>query len=92
MHKIGAKIMSKNSSKKEKDIMIVKRNGNLEKFDPERIKKAITASAERVMVDLTDEAIEDVVERVRKLLLTQTSKLIHLLLKAIENIEIIKKI
>ena len=33
-----------------KEIYVIKRNGNLEKFDPLRIKKAITTSAERVMV------------------------------------------
>ena len=26
-----------------KDIMVVKKNGNLEKFDPERVKKAVIA-------------------------------------------------
>lgn len=57
----------------KKDIKIVKRNGNLESFDPERIKKAVSSSAERVMVDLTDEALEDVVDKVYKLLSTQTT-------------------
>ena len=56
-----------------KDIMIVKRNGNLEKFDPERVRKAVRASAERVMVDLTDEAMEKIVNKVVELLETQTS-------------------
>ena len=56
-----------------KDIMIVKRNGNLEKFDPERVKKAVTSSAERVMVDLTDEALDKIVSKVLELLETQTS-------------------
>ena len=55
------------------DIMIVKRNGNLEKFDPERVKKAVISSAERVMVDLTDEALDKVVDKVVELLKTQTS-------------------
>ena len=62
--------MSKNVEKK---IMIVKRNGNLEEFDPEKIKKAVTSSAERVMVDLTDEALDEVVLLVKKLLNTQTT-------------------
>lgn len=57
----------------KKKILIIKRNGNLEEFDPERIKKAVTTSAERVMVDLTDEALDEIVEIVRKLLNTQTS-------------------
>ena len=56
-----------------KDIMIVKRNGNLERFDPERVRKAAMASAERVMVDLTDDALSKVVDRVVELLSTQTS-------------------
>ena len=56
-----------------KDIMIVKRNGNLEKFDPERVRKAVRASAERVMVDLTDEAMDKIVDKVLELLNTQTS-------------------
>ena len=56
-----------------KDIMIVKRNGNLEKFDSERVKKAVVASAERVMVDLTEDALEQIVSKVREFLSTQTS-------------------
>ena len=56
-----------------KDIMVVKKNGNLEKFVPERAKKAEIASAERVMVDLTDEALDKIVSRVIELLETQTS-------------------
>lgn len=56
-----------------KEIMVIKKNGNLEKFDPERVKKAVIASAERVMVDLTDEALEKIVSRVLELLNTQTS-------------------
>ena len=59
--------------KSVKKIMIVKRNGNLEEFDPEKIKKAICTSAERVMVDLTDAAQNEVVDIVRKLLETQTT-------------------
>ncbi|HIT38181.1 MAG TPA: anaerobic ribonucleoside-triphosphate reductase [Candidatus Onthousia faecipullorum] len=56
-----------------KDIMIVKRNGNLEKFDPERVRKAVRSSAERVMVDLTDDAMNKIVNKVVELLETQTS-------------------
>ena len=48
--------------------MIVKRNGNLEEFDPEKIKKAVTSSAERVMVDLTDEKEIDQFERLLAML------------------------
>ena len=57
----------------KKDIMIVKKNGNLEKFDPGKVKKAIISSAERVMVDLTEEALDTVVSKVLDLLNTQTS-------------------
>lgn len=55
------------------EMMIIKRNGNLETFDPRRIRKAICASAERVMVDLTEKAQDEVVLLVQKLLGTQTS-------------------
>ncbi len=58
---------------KEKEIMIVKRNGNLEKFDPERVKKAVCASAERVMVELTEKALDQIVKIVEDLLRTQTT-------------------
>lgn len=58
---------------KTKEIKIIKANGNLEQFDPDRIKKAVSTSAERVMVDLTDDALDEVVKIVKKLLKTQTS-------------------
>lgn len=58
---------------KSKEIMIIKRNGNLEKFDEEKIKSAVTASAERVMVELSDSALDEIVSIIRKLLNTQTS-------------------
>ena len=48
-----------------RDIKIIKKNGNLEKFDPDRIRKAVTTSAERVMVDLTDEAVDKIIDIVR---------------------------
>ncbi len=57
----------------KKDIMIVKKNGNLENFDPDKVKNAIISSAERVMVDLTEEALDTVVSKVLDLLNTQTS-------------------
>lgn len=56
-----------------REIMVIKKNGNLEKFDPDRVKMAVTASAERVMVDLTDEALDKIVSKVIELLETQTS-------------------
>ena len=43
-------------------IKIIKRNGNKENFDPEKIKIAIRKSAERVMIKLTPEAEDEVVK------------------------------
>lgn len=54
-------------------IKIVKRNGNLEKFDADRIRKAVKTSAERVMVNLTDEAVEKIVLIVKDMINTQTT-------------------
>lgn len=54
-------------------IKIVKRNGNLEDFDADRIRKAVMTSAERVMVNLTDEAIEKIVLIVKDMINTQTT-------------------
>ena len=56
-----------------RDIKIIKKNGNLEKFDPDRIRKAVTTSAERVMVDLTDEAVDKIIDIVRNMINTQTT-------------------
>lgn len=57
------------------EIMIIKKNGNLEKFDAGRIEKAVKTSAERVMVNLTDEAVEKIVLIVKDMIGTQTSNL-----------------
>lgn len=56
-----------------RDIKIIKKNGNLEKFDPDRIRKAVTTSAERVMVDLTDEAVDKIIDIVKNMINTQTT-------------------
>ena len=56
-----------------KKIRIVKRNRYLEDFDPVRIENAVISSAERVMIDLTKEAINEIISIVKKLLETQTS-------------------
>lgn len=56
-----------------REIKIVKRNGNLEKFDADRIRKAVKTSAERVMVNLTDEAVEKIVLIVKDMINTQTT-------------------
>ena len=56
-----------------KKIRIVKRTGYLEDFDPIRIENAVISSAERVMIDLTKDAINEIVSIVKRLLETQTS-------------------
>ena len=57
----------------KEDIKIVKKNGNLEYFNSDKIKDAINSSADRVMIDLTDEAIDEVINIIRRLLKTQTT-------------------
>ncbi len=57
----------------KEDIKIVKKNGNLECFNSDKIKDAINSSADRVMIDLTDEAIDEVINIIRRLLKTQTT-------------------
>ena len=52
---------------------IIKRNGNKQDFNEEKIKEAIRKSAERVMVDLTESAEDEVVNLVVDYLLTQTT-------------------
>ncbi len=54
-------------------IKIVKRNGNQQEFDAEKIKSAIQKSAERVMVELTPEAEDEVVSIVLDFLKNQTT-------------------
>ena len=56
-----------------REIKIIKKNGNLEKFDPERIRKAVTTSAERVMVNLTDESVDKIIDIVKNMINTQTT-------------------
>jgi len=55
-------------------IQVVKRNGNKQDFDGEKIKIAIRKSAERVMVTLTEEAENEVVDTVIELLESQTTE------------------
>ena len=57
----------------KKDIMILKRNGNLEKLDLEKVREDVKTCAERVMIDLTDEAMEEIINKLVELLSTQTS-------------------
>ncbi len=65
--------MNKKEKELAKKIKIVKRNGNRQDFDPDKIKIAIRKSAERVMVELTKEAEEEVVSIVLDFLKTQTT-------------------
>ena len=58
---------------KNPPINIIKKNGTKQPFDGEKIRSAIEKSAERVMVDLTDEAKDEVVNIVIDLLKNQTS-------------------
>ena len=57
------------------DVKIIKRNGNKEDFNPEKIKVAIRKSAERVMITLTPEAEEEVVKIVLDYIETGTGDL-----------------
>ena len=63
--------MKKETSK----IKIIKRNGNKEEFNPEKIKIAIRKSAERVMIKLTPEAEDEVVKIVLDYVGTGTTDL-----------------
>ena len=45
-------------------MQIVKKDGTLEKFNPDKIKAAVTKSAQRVMVDLTDSQKDDIAKYV----------------------------
>ncbi len=71
--------MTKQKEKKEQKgytnpkIYIIKKNGTRQAFDGEKIKAAIEKSAERVMVDLTEDAKNEVVQIVIDLLSNQTS-------------------
>ena len=66
------KVMGR-SKKIIRKIFVVMKNGNLEEFDESRIKKVVTSSAERVMVNLTDAALDKIVKLVYELLETQTT-------------------
>ena len=55
-------------------IQVIKRNGNKQDFDGNKIKVAIRKSAERVMITLTEEAENEVVDYVLALLENQTTE------------------
>ena len=48
------------------DIFIEKKDGTLEIFNPEKIKKAVTKSASRVLVDFTEDDLNNIVSTVLK--------------------------
>lgn len=66
-------VIEKKSRYENPSINIIKKNGTKQPFDGEKIRAAIEKSAERVMVDLTDEAKDEVVNIVIDLLKNQTS-------------------
>lgn len=51
---------------KKDSVKILKKNGELQKFDGEKIKKAISKSAERVCVTLTSKDEDKIVDKVRR--------------------------
>ncbi len=51
---------------KMEEIVIIKKDGTLEPFKPEKIKKAVTKSASRVLVDFTPEDLEVIANSVLK--------------------------
>lgn len=71
--KIEKKSSKKEQKKEGQGIKIIKRNGNRQDFDGNKIKIAIRKSAERVMVHLTEEAEQEVVDFVLEFLETQTT-------------------
>ncbi len=71
--KIEKKTSKKVKKQEGQGIKIIKRNGNRQDFDGNKIKIAIRKSAERVMVHLTEEAEQEVVDFVLEFLETQTT-------------------
>ncbi len=60
--------------KTDLNIQVIKRNGNKQDFNGEKIKIAIRKSAERVMITLTPEAEDEVVRNVVELLENQSTE------------------
>ena len=54
-------------------VNIIKKNGEIQKFTPDKIKKAIRKSASRVCVELTDKEEKKIVDDVKKQLNYQTT-------------------
>ena len=57
-----------------KDITIIKKDGTLEKFNPEKIMKAVSKSAQRVLVDFTHDDLNMIVADVEQSILDSNSK------------------
>lgn len=49
-----------------KDVVVIKKDGTTQDFNPEKIKKAITKSADRVLIDLSEEQKDEIVNIVEK--------------------------
>ena len=47
-----------------KNISIIKKDGTIQKFDPEKIKVAVMKSASRVLVKFSDEDLNKIIETV----------------------------
>ena len=45
-------------------IVIIKKDGTIEAFNPEKIKKAVSKSAARVLIKFTDEDLENIINTV----------------------------
>ena len=56
-----------------KELIILKNSGYTEKFNPDKLKKSIDASAERAMIRLTDEAYDKIISLVYDMLVSQDS-------------------
>lgn len=49
-----------------KNVVVIKKDGTTQDFNPEKIKKAITKSADRVLIDLSEEQKDKIVNIVKK--------------------------
>lgn len=49
-----------------KNVVVIKKDGTTQDFNPEKIKKAITKSADRVLIDLSEEQKDEIVNIVKK--------------------------
>ena len=49
-----------------KDVVVIKKDGTKQDFNPEKIKKAITKSADRVLINLSEKQKDEIVNIVEK--------------------------